>query len=322
MRVLVTGADGFAGSWLVRTLLAAGHEVAGTMASAEVPASGLLTTAERAAVDWRTMELEDAALVGAAIIPRSGRPWDAVVHLAGIAWSRDAGQDPGRTWNVNAGGTARLLEGLGEQRERGEADPRVVVVSTGEVYGPGETTEPHRESDPLLPVSVYAASKVGAEIAAEQAGRRFGLKTIVARPFPHTGPGQREVFVVPAFARRLREAARSGATEVPTGSLDTIRDFLDVRDVAAAYLALLQRGQPGEVYNVASGVGRSLQSVFDGLARLLGTGARAAPVAALMRSWDVPHLVGDAARIRAATGWTPTIPFEQTLTDLVNAETH
>ena len=311
MRVLVTGADGFVGGWLCRTLVAAGHRVTGTMVALDrrLPDDGL---------EWHHLELTDAESVSALF--RNASPWDAIVHLGAIAWSRDAGVDPGRTWNVNAGGTVRLLEAVGRLREAGAADPLVLLVSSAEVYGRGQGLR--TESDPPAPLSPYASSKLGAEVAAGEAERRLGLRVIVARPFPHIGPGQREVFVAPALLARIRAAKISEAREIPTGDLSTVRDFLDVRDVAAAYLALLERGAPGTIYNVASGTGQPLTALFDSLARRGGASVRPRPEPTLMRPWDVPHLVGDASRLRAATGWSPSYSFEQTLTDLVNAEAY
>jgi GDP-4-dehydro-6-deoxy-D-mannose reductase len=151
--------------------------------------------------------------------------------------------------------------------------------------------------------------------------RRTGLKVVIARPFPHTGRGQGPEYVVPAFAARLKAARASGAARVPTGNLAPVRDLLDVRDVVAAYRLLLERGVPGEAYNVARGDGVSLAELFRRLAALVGT--EAAPVAdpALMRRTDIPHLVGDSTKLRRATGWAPAISLEQTLQGLVDAET-
>jgi GDP-4-dehydro-6-deoxy-D-mannose reductase len=176
------------------------------------------------------------------------------------------------------------------------------------------------ETDPLLPISPYAASKVGAEAAGLETWRRTGLRVIVARPFPHTGAGQSARYVVPAFAARLREARRSGARTVPTGNLAPVRDLLDVRDVVAAYRLLLLRGTAGEAYNVARGSGVSLAEVFERLAALTGAVAAPATDPSLVRSADIPHLVGDSTKLRRATGWAPSISFEQTLQGLVDAE--
>jgi GDP-4-dehydro-6-deoxy-D-mannose reductase len=181
---------------------------------------------------------------------------------------------------------------------------------------------PRRESDPVAPVSPYAASKLGAEIALAETGRRTGLRWLVARAFAHTGPGQDPRYVVPAFAERLRAARASGARTVPTGNLEPVRDLADVRDVCAAYLALLDRGRPGEIYNVATGRGIALADLFRRLAALVGTDAVPVPDPALARSADIPYLVGDPAKLRRDTGWAPVIPLERTLKELVDAQAH
>jgi GDP-4-dehydro-6-deoxy-D-mannose reductase len=145
---------------------------------------------------------------------------------------------------------------------------------------------------------------------------------ILVRPFAHTGPGQTEAYVAPAFAARLREAQAAGAATVPTGNLAPVRDLLDVRDVVDAYAALLAHGRPGETYNVASGTGVSVGDVFCRLARLLECDAEPVPDPDLARAADVPHLVGDATKLRAETGWAPRYSLDQTLSALLHAETH
>ena len=313
MTVLVTGADGFVGRWVVRALLAAGHQVVGAVQPGP-PLDDGLTDAERRAVLWLPLELGDLRSVQQA----AGRPVAVVIHLAAVASGGDALRDPGVAWSVNAAGTARLLGELGRRHVAGEVDPLVLVVSTAEVYGAGE--RPHVEADPVAPRSPYAASKAGAELAAMETRARTGLRVVIARAFPHTGPGQDERFVAPAFARRLRGARLAGARVVKVGNLEPVRDILDVRDVAAAYVALAERGCPGEVYNVASGKGISLQELFDRLAAIVGVNAIPEPDPEFMRPADIPYLVGDSTKLQAAVGWTPRIPLEQTLRDLVNAQ--
>jgi len=312
--VLVTGADGFVGRWVVRALLAAGQEVVGAVQPGPPRHDGL-TDVERAAVRWIPLELGDVRSVRHV----ASRPYDAVVHLAGVASGGDALRDPGHAWAVNAGGTARLLGELGRRRRGGDAEPVVLVVSTAEVYGRA-ARQPLTETAPVAPCSPYAASKLGAELAARETGDRMGLRVVIARSFPHTGPGQDERFVVPGFARRLRGARLGGAKVVKVGNLEPVRDLLDVRDVASAYLALLARGVPGEVYNVASGEGHSLEAVFARLAVIVGVDAIPEPDSELVRPADIPYLVGDSGKLRAATGWAPTIPLELTLRDLVDAQ--
>jgi GDP-4-dehydro-6-deoxy-D-mannose reductase len=301
VRVLVTGADGFVGRHLVSRLRRAGHEVwAGCRPGGEAVAWG------DDGVRSVPLELTDDGSIRGALAVEP----DAVVHLAAIASNREAREDPGVAWEVNAAGTARLAEALGRRREGG-ADPVLLAVSTGEVYGLGGP-EPRRESDALRPASPYAASKAAAELAVLE----------VWRPFTQTGPGQQPKFALPGFVARLRAAKASGQPFVPTGNLEPVRDLLDVRDVAGAYLALLERGTPGEAYNIARGEGRSLGELFRALADLVGVQAEPRPDPALARSRDLPHLVGDSTKIRRATGWTPTLSLDQTLRGLVDAEAH
>jgi GDP-4-dehydro-6-deoxy-D-mannose reductase len=315
MKILVTGADGFVGGWLVRRLLERAHHVVGAVRVGSHPAH-LLTESERFRVQWVEFDLLSADSVGGLVEVRP----DAVVHLAAVASGADARQDPGYAWTVNAAGTARLAEAFGRQVARGEADPVFLAISTGEVYGQGHGGV-HPETDLLAPCSPYAASKVGAEVAALEVARRTRLRTIVARAFPHTGPGQSTKYVVPALAQRMRTAKRIGAPAIKAGNLDPVRDLLDVRDVVAAYDALLERGEPGEVYNVASGVGVPLRDVVDRLAAVLQLRIIVETDPALSRSNDIRHLVGDSSRLRQATGWAPTFSLERTLKDLVDAQT-
>ena len=308
MNVLVTGADGFVGGWLIRELLRRGHAVTGVHRTGGQPAP-LLTLEERASAEWRTMELGDSASVASGVAGR----WDAVMHLAAVASGAEASRDPGWTWDINAAGTARVVEGLGPAA-------LFLLVSTGEVYGIGTGT-PHGEFDPVEPVSPYAASKAGAEIAALESARRKHLKVIVARAFPHTGPGQDSRFVVPALAARLLAAKRGGQTTIPTGNLDPVRDLLDVRDVVAAYVALVEKGADGGVYNVASGTGHALREVLERLQQLADWRVTAQYESSLGRSSDIMHLVGDPSMLRSATGWAPHYSLDRTLRDVLDAQT-
>lgn len=311
-RLLVTGADGFVGRWLVRAARGDGWQVLasilpGSEAPAEWSENGSADPVEVTRADLR----DDADLARlAATAP------DALIHLAAIASGSAARRDPAEALRVNSTGAGLLAEQLAQT-----SSPRFLLVSSAEVYG-GGYGGPIRETSPRRPVSPYGTSKAEAELALLEAHDRVGLPVIVARAFPHTGPGQSATYVLPALTERLREARRTGRTSIPVGNLDAIRDFLDVRDVVRAYLLLIAHGEAGEIYNVASGTGRRLADCFDKLARIIGVEARPEPDAALLRSDDIPALIGDPAKLKRATGWHPAISFEQTLQDLVNAQAH
>lgn len=313
MRVLVTGADGFVGRHLVRRLLQDGNQVA----AACRPGGNRVSWKEPrgAGLEVVPLELTDDASITAAV----GWGADAIVHLAAVASVREAISDPGTAWVVNAAGTARLVHAAATLRVAGQGDAVVLLISSGEVYGPGGPA-PRRETDPPLPHSSYAASKLAAELAGLEAWRRTGIRVIIARPFTHTGPGQTTRYVLPALVERMRAAKASGATSIPTGSLTSVRDFLDVRDVVEAYVALLAHGVAGETYNVARGEGIALADLFGRLTQLVGVRVEPKTDPALTRAADIPHLVGDSTKLRRATNWAPSITLEQTLRELVNAE--
>lgn len=314
MRVLVTGADGFVGRHVVQRLVESGHDVSAGCRPGGEPAERWLGQRTREAVTLVPLEVTDSASVSAAL----SRPFEAIVHLAAVASGSEARQDPGRAWVVNAAGTARLVDAAVALRASTGVDPLLLVVSSAEVYGDGPLV-PRVETDPLLPQSPYAASKLGAEVAALEAWRRVALRVVIARPFPHTGPGQLPVYVVPAFLQRIRAAQAAGAAEVRTGNLDPVRDLLDVRDVAAAYVALLTQGSPGEAYNVARGEGVTLRQLFNRLADMACAKVAPVPDPSLMRPGDIWYLVGDAGKLRRATGWSPRLTLEQTLREMVDA---
>ncbi|HTH63409.1 MAG TPA: GDP-mannose 4,6-dehydratase [Gemmatimonadales bacterium] len=315
MNVLVTGADGFAGSWLVRRLLDLGHTVTGTFRPSDDHRAERFGAEVPDRLTWRSLELSDAVSVQEV----SETPWDAVAHLAAVSWVSLADRDPGRAWNDNAGGTARLMRALGDVRRAGGADPLVLIVSSLEVYGRGGPAA-RRETDPVAPVSSYAASKVGAEVVAAQEGRRAGLRVVVVRPSPHSGRGQAEMGFIPRYAGRIVTARKIRAPAIPTGLLDGVRDFLHVADVVDAYTRLLTGGTAGETYNVSSGEGVVLKDVVIRLCALAGWQPILEVDSADIRPDTVPHLVGDGAKLRAATGWSPRHTLDEVLQDVLDAQ--
>ncbi|HTW98902.1 MAG TPA: GDP-mannose 4,6-dehydratase, partial [Acidimicrobiales bacterium] len=224
MRAFVTGAYGFVGGWLGRHLEACGDDLVTLAATTDI--------ADAAAVEH---ELVEAA-------PQ------VVYHLAGLSHVGHSWDVPEETLQVNAVGTLHVLEAA----RACSPPPRVLLVSSAEVYGSGDGS-PLDEQAPLRPASPYAASKVAAEFLGLQAHLGRGLPVIRVRPFNHVGPGQAPFFVVAALAQRIAAAEAAGATGVPVGDLTPARDFTDVRDVVRAYRLVARLGVPGEVYNVCSG---------------------------------------------------------------------
>jgi len=308
VRVLVTGANGFVGRSVVRRLLAEGDSViaaVGPGASGN-PAAAQLTTVP--------LDLANDVSVRACF----AEPVDAVIHLAAIALSRAADRDPAMAWSINAEGTGRLTAALAAAAARWKTKPLFLLASTADIYA--WQKRPIKEEDCVQPSTPYSASKLGAELAAEQVARCCGLKVIIARPFPHSGAGQDESFWIPARCRILREAKRNGWAAVPVGDLTAVRDYLHVDDVADAYALLLQRGTPGEVYNLATGRAVTLDEIHTRLEQLLGVTPKREVDSSQVRKEARPYLVGDAAKLRAATGWTPRRSLDDILKDVLDAQ--
>ena len=284
MRALVTGAAGFVGRQLVPRLAAAGWQV-----------------------DAFDLDLDVRAPAAVAACVARCAP-DAVVHLAGQSSVGASLAQPEETARVNYLGAHALLEALRRHAPRA----RLLLIGSGEQYGPAEpAAPPFAESAPLRPRSPYARSKACADLLAARYAAQ-GLDVVRVRAFNHTGPGQGDAFVCASFARQAAEIA-AGTREpvLRVGSLDSQRDFLDVDDVIAAYLALLERRAPAGAYNVASGVARRIGDVLQQLLDLAGIAPRIEIDPARLRPAD--SAVGDAGRLRAATGWSPRVPFELTL---------
>ncbi|MGH9042789.1 MAG: GDP-mannose 4,6-dehydratase [Acidimicrobiia bacterium] len=287
MKAVVTGSNGFVGRELMAHLAAAGDEVVGLdrAAGADVTDSGAIRD----------------------LLARH-RP-EAVYHLAAVTHIGDSWSGPAQVFRVNAEGTLNVLLAA-----RDAGVERVLVVGSADEYGVVSDADlPLVEEAPLRPVTPYGASKVAAEYLALQAFLGDKLPVIRVRAFNHTGAGQAGNFLVPSLARRIAAAEREDRKDVPVGSLEPVRDFLDVTDVVALYRLLLERGTPGEVYNVCSGIGRSVAEIAEALLARARQPIELVPDPSLLRPVEVPRLVGDNTRARAATGWSPSIPFDDTL---------
>jgi GDP-4-dehydro-6-deoxy-D-mannose reductase len=251
--VLVTGAAGFVGGWLLPELRARGGRVVGTYKPGAPPAS---FEGEWEPADLREPEQVDA-LLGRV------RP-AAVVHLAALAVPREAARDVEEALRVNLGAVDSLIRAIAERSPRA----RLLYVGSGEVYGRRPAgAPPAREDDALRPETVYASTKAAADLRAALASERDGLDVVRARPFHHTGPGRPPVYAETSFAQQIAEIEAGVRDPVlRVGNLDVIRDFCDVRDVVRAYTLLLERGERGAAYNVCSGEGRTIRLL---LARMM-----------------------------------------------------
>jgi GDP-4-dehydro-6-deoxy-D-mannose reductase len=198
-------------------------------------------------------------------------------------------------------------------------DPVIQLACSSEEYGmvyPDEV--PIREDNPLRPLSPYAVSKVAQDMMGYQYFQSYGLKTVRTRGFNHTGPRRGDVFVTSNFCKQIA-SIEHGLQEpvIKVGNLEAVRDFTDVRDMVRAYWLAVTKAKPGEVYNVATGNGITIQALLDKLLALSKVKVRVEPDPARMRPSDVVRLVGDSSKFRNDTGWAPEIPFDQTIADLL-----
>jgi GDP-4-dehydro-6-deoxy-D-mannose reductase len=292
-RILLTGASGFVGRHLVAAL-AASH-----------PGAVLLTD---------PVDVRDASAV--AEVVAAGRP-DACVHLAAVATAAAARRDEDHAWAVNLHGTLHIARAILHY----VPDCQLLFASSADAYGAISTDAPIGEDTPLAPQSAYAATKAAADLAlGSMAGQ--GLRVVRLRPFNHTGPGQSADLVIPAFARQIaRVAAGLQPPLLEVGNLETWRDFLDVRDVCAAYVACIDRRDalaPGTVLNIGSGVARRIGDVLADLMALAGVAADVQAEASRTRANDVTRAVADAGQARALLGWAPALSWSQTLRDVLD----
>jgi GDP-4-dehydro-6-deoxy-D-mannose reductase len=310
MRLLITGITGFVGSHMAEYALTHGAEVFGS--------SRWRSRTEniehlRAKIRLIECDLRDLAAVRALL--EIADPTH-VIHLAAQSFVGASWQMPAETLSTNIISQVNVLEGV----RRLKIPPRVLVVGSSEEYGlvyPDEL--PIRETNPLRPLSPYAVSKVTQDLMGYQYFKSYGLPIVRTRAFNHEGPRRGEVFVTSNFAKQVAEIeAGLRAPTIYVGDLKPRRDFSDVRDIVRGYWLLLERGEPGEVYNLCAGRSWAIQQVLDlllGQSRAKGIIVETDPER--LRPSDVMILEGDPSKMRAATGWAAQIPFEQTLKDLL-----
>lgn len=283
--ILVTGAAGFVGSHLMREL-EMGEGDAAVDVTDDFPAPAGVRK-----VAWRLPSPH----------PDELEQFRCIVHLAAISSVSRTMNDIRRAFEVNLMGTISVLE-YAAARCPGA---RILLVSSAEVYKPSQ--RPMDEDWKIGPINPYGSSKASAEITAFQIASNHGLDLVVARPFPHLGPGQSENFALPSFCRRIITARREGTRSIRVGNLSPVRDYLYVSDVVRAYRYILGRGSSGSVYNVCSGTGCSMADLVRMLMNVAGVSLELEADPDLSRPVDVNFQVGDSSRIRSQLGWSPEV---------------
>jgi GDP-4-dehydro-6-deoxy-D-mannose reductase len=312
LRVAVTGGGGFVGQWLARKLLRRGDHVWLSGRTDPRKSLTILAADEWAHVRWISADIRSDHDVGELF--REAAP-DVLFHLAGMSHVPDAEAAAASAYEVNVVGAVRLLSVAAAAKSRGTSDPVVIVIGSSTQYGRRENAEmPFREGMEQRPVSAYGATKAAQELAALHVARTTGLRVICTRSFSHSGAGQGSGYLLPSLVRRAAELPRSGGI-MRIGN-DVTRDFLHVEDVVEAYLALSERGEPGEVYNVCSGCAVTVSDLAEEVIRQAGITAEIAADATLQRPTDIPVMVGSPERLMRATGWKPRHDVRDIIADL------
>jgi GDP-4-dehydro-6-deoxy-D-mannose reductase len=306
-RVLITGGTGFVGPHLIRFLKSDSKYSFSTIA---VIAAGDSQPRQDTGVDYYELDLRKADEVRSVV--RKISPTH-IYHLAGISAVDVSWSDPRRTFEVNVLGTSNLFEAAMSLPSL----PRILNVSTSQVYASSNTIL--TEGSPVNPENPYAASKAMAELLRVQYRKCSRGGIITARSFNHTGPGQTPSFVLPSIAKQFAEiGAGLRPPRLAVGNIEVKRDFTDVRDVVAGYFALLEKGRSNEVYNVCSGSAVRLADVIRKFEALCGIAIQIETDPGRLRSNEVAQILGDATKIRRETGWSPQIPLEKMLRDLMD----
>src|SRR5579859_3987947 len=311
MKVLITGITGFVGSHLAEYLLRRENIEVYGIKRWRSPLSELAGIVH----DVRLIDcdLRDANSVNQVIA--TVRP-DRIYHLAAQSYVPVSYTAPVDTFETNACGTINLLEAV----RSAKIDPTIHICSSSEVYGQVRPDEiPIRETNPLRPSSPYAVSKVAEDMIGYQYFVSYGLRTVRTRAFTHTGPRRGEVFVESTFAKQIAEIENDSANPVIyVGNLNSIRTFLDVRDICAAYVLATEKGIPGEVYNIGGDRTMSVGEMLHYLLSLSSVKVRIEVDPARLRPSDVTLQIPDASKFKEQTGWKAIIPFEITMRDLLD----
>jgi len=309
-KAFITGITGFAGSFLAEHLIREGYEISGTYLIDE-SCSNISSVQDK--VKLHKINLQDAKVVERIISLE--RP-DLIFHLAALTAPGESFENPSEFITNNISMQVNLLESV----RKAQILPHVLVVSSAEVYGNVAASDiPIGEETEIRPVNPYAVSKVACDFLGLQYFLSYKLPIVRVRPFNHIGPRQSPSFVVAAFAKKIAEIEKNKIPPViKVGNLSPKRDFTDVRDTVWGYQLLIEKGEPGEVYNIGSGRSYEIKYILDTLLSFSDKKITIETDSALMRPVDVPELVCDNSKIKKVTGWEPKIPIEQTLRETLD----
>lgn len=302
-KILVTGANGFVGQHLIE-ILKSDNQVIGIIHKANLRNSEDVIYEDGNILDRGFLE---------ELISRY-KP-ESIIHLAAVApsWA----EDPENIFKINLIGTLNLYLAVESLKKRNDYNPKIVYISSAEVYG--KTTNPEKitEENPFFPANYYGTSKVAADRLSYQISQSSSLRIAIIRPFNHTGPGQLKGFFVPDMASQIVELERDPSkNELLVGNLESIRDISDVRDIVRGYKKIIEIDcAPGEAFNLCSGTGIKMQDLLDKLLSLAKKEIKIIEDPKRMRPSEVPITVGINTKFRNLTGWEPKIPIDQTLED-------
>lgn len=309
-RALITGITGFVGSHMAELLLSEGIQVYGI--------ARWRSRKEHIEHLGNKITILEADLLDAHSLDNimlSVRP-DLIFHLAAQSFVPASWTSPSSTLEINIVGSANLFEAV----RKTQIDPRIQIACSSEEYGlVYENEVPIKETNPLRPLSPYAVSKVAMDYLGYQYHQSYNLHIIRTRGFNHTGPRRGEVFAESDFAKQIAEIEK-GLKDlvIEVGNLEAKRDYTDVRDMVRGYYLAALKGEPGEVYNICSGTAHAIKDVLKTLLSFSNVKVKVRQNSSKARPSDVPILLGDNSKFTKATGWKPTINFDDTLESLLN----
>ena len=306
--ILITGITGFVGGHLLDRLRTDGFQQLWGLTRQPLTLDPRYRGVKLLQADLRDQDRLQTVL-------HTAKP-DWIFHLAGQAAVSTSWVAPRETFDLNCDAQISLFETLRALK----LNPRILVVCSSEEYGLVKEEElPLLETNPLRPLSPYAVSKVAQDLLAFQYFRSYGLRTIRARAFNHTGPGRPKQYAISNFAYQVAQIEQGGAPrELRVGNLNVRRDYMDVRDMVRAYVLAIQKGEEGEVYNISSGHAQNLRDILESLLSLSKCKIEVKVDPERFRPSDLSSIFGSSAKFESLTGWRPQISMLTTLTDLLN----